>query len=252
MTIFEINIIIVCEESQIIANLFRDAGFNAYSNDLKPCSGGHPEYHLQMDCFEALKLKEWHLMIAHPPCTFLAGSGAHWLSHPDDKNLPFNQRRPHPLYPNRREDLKKSIEFVKELFNQNIGLIAIENPIGLLSTYWRKPDQIIHPYYFGDSVSKGTCLWLKGLPKLYHNKEINLFDDRITHVDKGEYIEYGTKGKRQHKWFYSTSNHSEKGDIQAARSKTFPGIAQAIVNQWGEFIKEKMLNRPHYLNQDER
>jgi hypothetical protein len=87
-----------------------------------------------------------------------------WLSHPDDKDLPFDERRPHPKYPNRRQDMLDSAEFVKALYNSDIKHIAIENPVGLLSSRWRKPDQIIQPYMFGDEATKTTCLWLKNLP----------------------------------------------------------------------------------------
>ena len=151
----KIKVLIACEESQAVTKEFRKLGFEAYSCDILTCSGGHPEWHIQDDIFNVIK-NGWDLMIAHPPCTFLSGSGVQWLSHPEDKSLSFEERRPHPKYPNRRQDMLDSVEFVKVLYNSGIKHIAIENPVGLLSSRWRKPDQIIHPYMFGDEATKAT------------------------------------------------------------------------------------------------
>ena len=159
------KVLIACEESQAVCIEFRKLGHEAYSCDILPCSGGHPEWHIQGDVLEQLD-KGWDLMIAHPPCTFLSGSSVQWLSHPEDNDLEFEKRRPHPKYPNRRQDMIDSIEFVKKLYNSPINHIAIENPVGLLSSRWRKPDQIIQPYMFGDEATKTTCLWLKNLSAL--------------------------------------------------------------------------------------
>ena len=126
-----IKILVGCEESQATTKAFRELGYDAYSCDLLPSSGGHPEWHLQMDVFEAIKIVKPILAIFHPPCTFLTGSGVQWLSHPEDKALPFEDRRPHPKYPNRRQDMLDSVEFVKALYNADIKHIAIENPVGL-------------------------------------------------------------------------------------------------------------------------
>jgi hypothetical protein len=153
------RILIACEESQATTKAFRKLGHEAFSCDLLPCSGGHPEWHYQQDVFEVID-KGWDLMVAHPPCTFLTGSGVQWLSNPEDKALPFEERRPHPKYPNRQQDMVDSVEFVKALYNADIKHIAIENPVGLLSSRWRKPDQIVQPYMFGDEATKTTCLFL--------------------------------------------------------------------------------------------
>lgn len=216
------KVLIACEESQVVCNAFRELGHYAFSCDLLSTSGEHPEYHLKMDVFEAIKLKKWDLMVAHPPCTFLAGSSVQWLSHPDDKHLSFEFRRPHPKYPERREDMRKAIEFVKALYNADIPKIAIENPVGLLSSRWRKPDQIIQPYMFGDEATKTTCLWLKNLPLL---KPTNI-------VGKGERTVFKS-GKSHPAWYAEAlAKAKTKEERQTLRSKTFPGIASAIANQW--------------------
>lgn len=219
------RILIACEESQATTIEFRKLGFDAYSCDLLPCSGGHPEWHYQCDIFEVINLG-WDLMVAHPPCTFLTGSGVQWLSHPEDKLLPFEQRRPHPKYPNRRNDMLKSVDFVKALFNCDIKHVAIENPIGLLSSRWRKPDQIIQPWQFGDEATKTTCLWLKNLPPLLPT---NI-------VGKGERTVFKS-GKSHPKWYADAlKNARTKQERQTLRSKTFKGMAEAFANQWGTFI----------------
>jgi hypothetical protein len=219
------RILIACEESQTVTKAFRKLGHEAYSCDLLPCSGGHPEWHYQCDIFEVINLG-WDLMIAHPPCTFLAGSAVQWLSHPEDKDLPFDERRPHPKYPNRREDMLKSVEFVKALYNAPIKHIAIENPVGLLSSRFRKPDQIIQPYMFGDEATKTTCLWLKNLPLL---TPTNI-------VGKGERTVFES-GKSHPKWYADAlKNAKTKEERQTLRSKTFPGIADALAKQYSDYI----------------
>ena len=219
------KILIACEESQTICKAFRDLGHEAFSCDLLPCSGGHPEWHFQRDVFEIIN-DGWDMMIAHPPCTYLASSGVQWLSHPNDKELPFESRRPHPKYPNRKQDMLDSVEFVKALYNSNIEKIAIENPIGMLSSRWRKPDQIIQPYHFGDEATKSTCLWLKNLPLLEHTNV----------VGKGERTVFAS-GKSHPKWYADAMAKAKtKEERQTLRSKTFPGIAKAIAEQWGAFF----------------
>ena len=216
------RVLVACEESQTVTKAFRELGHEAYSCDLLPCSGGHPEWHFQQDVFEVID-KGWDLMIAHPPCTFLTGSGVQWLSHPDDKHLPFEDRRPNPKYPNRRQDMLDSVEFVKALYNVPIEHIAIENPVGLLSSRWRKPDQIIQPWMFGDEATKTTCLWLKNLPEL---KPTDI-------VGKGERTVFAS-GKSHPKWYADAlKNAKTKEERHTLRSKTFPGIAKAIAEQWG-------------------
>jgi len=220
------KILIACEESQAITLAFRKLGFEAYSCDLLPCSGGHPQWHYQDDVFNVIEKEDWDMMIAHPPCTYLTSSGVQWLSHPEDKDLPFEQRRPHPKYPNRRKDMLDSIEFVKTLFDCKISKVAIENPIGILSTKWKKPDQIIQPYMFGDEATKSTCFWLKNLPQL---TPTNI-------VSKGEYVTYSS-GKRMPKWYADAlTNAKTDAERRTLRSKTFQGIADAIAKQWGDTL----------------
>jgi len=144
------KIIIACEESQTVCIAFRNKGHEAYSCDIQECSGGHPEWHLQMDVFEAIKLKQWDMMIAFPPCTYLSKAGARWWKKEGREMLSL-----------------EAFEFVLKLWNCRINKIAIENPRGKLNNYWRHPDQIIQPYWFGDPFSKATCLWLKNLPPLF-------------------------------------------------------------------------------------
>lgn len=216
------RILISCEESQATTKAFRKLGHEAFSCDLLPCSGGHPEWHFQCDVFEVINYG-WDLMVAHPPCTFLTGSGVQWLSHPEDKFLPFEERRPHPKYPNRRQDMLDSVEFVKNLYNAQIKHIAIENPVGLLSSRWRKPDQIVQPYMFGDEATKTTCLWLKNLPLLLPT---NI-------VGKGERTIFAS-GKSHPKWYADAlKNAKTKEERQTLRSKTFEGMSIAFAEQWG-------------------
>lgn len=216
------KVLIACEESQATTKEFRKLGHEAFSCDLLPCSGGHPEWHIQGDVFKIIN-DDWDLMIAHPPCTFLTGSGVQWLSHPEDKELSFEERRPHPKYPNRRQDMLDSVEFVKALYNSPIKQIAIENPVGLLSSRWRKPDQIIQPWMFGDEATKTTCLWLKNLPLLLPTKI----------VGKGERTVFQS-GKSHPKWYADAlKNAKTKEERQTLRSKTFQGMAQAFAEQWG-------------------
>jgi hypothetical protein len=230
------NILIACEESQAVCKTFRKLGYNAYSCDILPSSGGHPEWHYNSDVFGVIENKggflengdenyidgNWDLMIAHPPCTYLSVSGARWFYHPDDKHLPTSERRPHPRFPNRRKEQKDAIDFFMKIANSNIKHIAIENPIGAISKHWRKPNQIVQPYMFGDEASKATCLWLKNLPLL---TPTNI-------VGKGERVVLSS-GRSLPKW-YSDSFHTSITTEQrrTLRSKTFQGFADAMADQW--------------------
>ena len=220
------RVLIACEESQALTKCFRELGHDAFSCDLKPCSGGKEIWHLQQDVFEVID-QGWDLMIAHPPCTFLAGSSVQWLSHPEDRHLPFNQRRVNPKYPNRRADMLTSLNFVKALYTAPIKHVVIENPVGLLSTLWMKPSQIIQPYMFGDEATKTTCLWLRNLPRL----------EATRMVGKGERTVFSS-GKSHPKWYANIKNMSiTPEERRALRSKTFPGIAMAMAQQWGSVIE---------------
>jgi hypothetical protein len=214
------KVLIACEESQVVCIEFRKRGHKAYSCDILPCSGGHPEWHLQMDVFEAIRLKAWDIMIAFPPCTYITVTGARWLYNKDKSR---NEER--------WENQDKAVLFVKALYYANIDKIAIENPVGKLSSLWMKPTQIIQPYYFGDEAQKTTCLWLKNLPKLQHSANTDLFNKNITHCGKGEMVTTST-GKTFSKWYWETSKGKGK-ERQILRSKTFPGIAKAMADQWG-------------------
>jgi len=199
------RVLIACEESQTITAKYRAKGIEAFSCDLKPAKI-NADWHFQNDIFEVINLG-WDLMIAHPPCTRLTIRSQYWNK---IKNLEIEKQ--------------KAIEFFMKIINANIPRIAVENPIGIMSNIYRKPDQIIQPYYFGDTESKATCLWLKNLPKLRHVKENNLFETQ-THVKPNYY--YSSTG------FKMTFNDKISGKNRAEiRSKTFEGIAQAIANQW--------------------
>lgn len=242
----KLNILIACEESQACCRAFRALGHNAYSCDLFNCSGTifgtdkaepHPEWHFNHDITTVLDKSDltlqngeqavidgdWDLMIGHPPCTFLASSGAKWLYNPNEKDKPIEERGPHPNFPNRRKDQEDGAKFFMLLAKAKVKRIAIENPVGIMSSRWRKPDQSVQPYMFGDSYSKNTCLWLKNLRPLHPSKETD---------DKGERIYFGS-GKSQPKWYSDgLTKTKSKEERQKWRSKTFPGIARAIAEQW--------------------
>ena len=204
------RVLLACEESQAVCKEFRILGHEAYSADLLDCSGEHPEWHIKGDVLEIIN-QGWDLMIAFPPCTHLAVSGARHF-----KNKIEDGRQ------------QQGIDFFMKMVNAPINKIAIENPIGIMSSIYRKPDQIIQPYYFGDSFSKSTCLWLKNLQRLTHVKEKDspLFPEMETHVDKGEFVTFPS-GKRMAKWYNEASGNGH------VRSKTFSGIAKAMAIQWG-------------------
>ena len=214
------RILIACEESQAVMIELRRLGHEAFSCDILPCSGGFPEWHIQGDVLEQLD-KGWDMMIAHPPCTYLSVSGARWMYHPEDKALPTRLRRPHPKHPNRRRYQLEALKFVRALMDAPIPRIAIENPVSVISSQIRKPDQIVQPYHFGDEARKTTCLWLKNLPKLKHTNV----------VGQGEVTTYAS-GCTMPKWYADAFKLPPK-ERQKVRSKTFPGIAKAIAEQWG-------------------
>jgi site-specific DNA-cytosine methylase len=214
------KILLACEESQAVCKQMRKRGHEAFSCDILPCSGGHPEWHIQGDVLEVIT-QDWDMMIAFPPCTHLAVSGAAW----------FEQKR-------KDGRQQQAIDFFMKLVNAPIDKIAIENPVGIMSKIYRKPDQVIQPYFFGDPHQKTTCLWLKNLPPLYHNAKPNLFDSVVTHVEKGEFYEWVDKKtgkkKKQPMWYAEAFiMHDKTGERGKIRSKTFPGIARAIASQWG-------------------
>ncbi len=211
-------ILIGCEESQTVTIAFRKAGHKAYSNDLKPCSGGYPEWHLQMDVNEAIDLMDWDMIGLHPTCTAMALSGNRTYAPGKEKHF-----------------LRlESVEWTIDLWNKackKAKKVYMENPMGAMNKDHRLPKpQIIQPYYFGDEFQKTTCLWLKGLQPLYHNKIANLFDQNITHVYKGDMF-IAKSGKVMPKWYADSSSTNNESN-RTLRSKTFPSIANAMANQW--------------------
>lgn len=193
------KVLVACEYSGAVREAFRARGHEAWSADLLPAEDNSP-YHIEEDVLDYLD-NDWDLIIAHPPCTDLAVCGSRWFHKKLDKQA-------------------AALEFVQRFMDADCPQIAIENPIGIISTSIRKPDQIIHPYFFGDPVSKSTCLWLKGLPRLVP-----------TDMVEPEWVTF-PNGKRMSKWYYETSllPHHTRGH---ARSRTFQGIANAMADQWG-------------------
>ncbi len=210
------RVIVGCEYSQIVTKAFREKGHKAFSCDIIPCEGGHPEWHFQTDILKLLEYEEFDLGIFHPPCTYLTVTGNKWMK------SEFKDR-----FPTRQQDRKDAIDFFMKIVNLPCNRIAIENPIGIMSTEYRKPDQIIQPYYFGDEARKSTCLWLKSLHLLQHSKESDWFATK-THVWEGEIITHKS-GKTRAKWY----DDMPKDQRAKVRSKTFRGIADAMANQWG-------------------
>jgi hypothetical protein len=226
-----LNILVACEESQAVTKELRNLGHNAYSCDLLECSGGKPQWHFNIDVFEVIENKggklqngdiaqveEWDMMIAHPPCTYLAVSGARWFYDPITGN------EPHPRFKNRRDHQKEAIDFFTRLWQQPIKKIAIENPIGIMSSQEKvgKPAQIVHPWMFGDEASKATCLWLKSLPPLIETKR----------VEKGKRV-FLRSGKSLPEWYSDALTKSKSAEERRTmRSKTFQGMAKAMAEQW--------------------
>lgn len=205
------KVLIACEESQRICTEFRKLGHEAYSCDILPTSGDHPEWHIQDDVL--LHLNDgWDMMIAHPPCTYLTVTGNRW----------FNEERYGEKAKFRKAERKFAVEFFMALWNAPIPRIAIENPVGVMSTRFKKPDQYVQPYFFGDPERKKTCLWLKNLPPL---TPTNVVDPDLY---------YYKNGRTDSMWHMKTIN-LPKEERQKERSKTFPGIAKAMAEQWSKF-----------------
>lgn len=205
------RVLIACEESQAVTKEFRALGHDAYSCDILPCSGGHPEWHLQQDVIPLLK-EDWDLIVAFPPCTYLSVAGNGWL----------NVEKHGQSAIKRRKLQIEAAEFFMEFINSPCSKVAVENPVGYMNGKYRKPDQIIQPYMFGDSARKRTCLWLKNLPPLVPTEIVE--PPKPTYVDKS--------GKKR----YFTDSLSPSPERAIIRSKTFPGIAKAIASQWGQLL----------------
>lgn len=191
------KILVACEESQAVTIAFREKGHESYSCDILPCSGGHPEWHIQGDVTKELN-KQWDMIIAFPPCTYLCSSGMHWTTRGlRDKKL-----------------TDEAIRFVKGIWGCNCGKLVIENPVGILSTELGKPTQIIQPWMFGEDASKKTCLWIRGLPQLTPTNIIK----------KERYSNQTASGQ---------NNLPPSKQRAMIRSKTYIGIALAMADQWG-------------------
>ena len=215
------KVLVACEESQEVCKAFRARGHEAYSCDIQPCSGGHPEWHILDDVLK--HLEGWGLIIAHPPCTYLTVSG----------NRHFDVSRYGQKAIDRLNDRVEAAEFFMQIVNAPCDHIAIENPVGYMNTHYRKPDQIIQPYYFGHPVSKKkTCLWLKNLPKLVPT---DIVEPECIH-SKGK-----SGGYSGPSWLVRDENGKiiSYGDprVARARSKTYSGIASAMAEQWGDILE---------------
>ncbi|RFZ76397.1 hypothetical protein DS742_23665 [Lacrimispora amygdalina] len=233
------KILVACEESQAVTKELRKLGHEAYSCDIEECSGGHPEWHIQENVLPLLNGNcefqtvdgvsheihgKWDMLIAFPPCTYLTSAGTRHYS------LRIN---PTEKVEARIKEREKAVEFFLSFANADCDKIAIENPVGYMNTNWRKPNQIIHPYYFADSTDdkqnyfqKRTCLWIKGLPILENKK--NLPKPEPMYICQGEKCNGKAIG-----WCEGIKNTTggQKGRAKA-RSKTFPGIARAMAEQW--------------------
>ena len=226
------QILIACEESQAVCKEMRRLGHECYSCDIQECSGGHPEWHIMADVIPLLNGRcsfatmdgaghtiqgQWDMIIAHPPCTYLTVTGNRW----------FNVERYGDKAIQRGKYRVDAINFFMAFVNADCKKIAIENPIGCMSSVYRRPDQIIHPYMFGDPARKATCLWLKGLKTLDQ-----------TNVVKPVIVKYKNGKGTDSPWHFDTIGLSleERSKI---RSKTFPGIARAMAEQWAGQAKEE-------------
>ena len=217
------KVLIACEESQRVCIAFRKRGHEAYSCDIQEPSGGHPEWHILGDALKAIEggrittmdgkthdIGRWDLLISHPPCTYLTLAGNKWFKHE------FADR-----FPDRQKQRKEAVEFFMAIANADCERIAIENPVGIMSSQWRKPDQYIEPYMFGDPEKKKTGLWLKGLPLL---KPTNIVEPVIIRCKSGA---------NEPRWHIETMN-LPKEERSRVRSQTFPGIAEAMASQWSD------------------
>lgn len=206
------NILVACEESQAVTIEMRRMGHTAFSCDIIDCSGGHPEWHIKQDVLPLLdgdclfttcdgqhhyQIFQWDMIIAFPPCTHLCNSGARWFT---EGRKPLSLR-------------DEAAEFFMRFVTADCERIAIENPIGVMSTRYRKPNQVIHPWMFGHPEQKATCLWLKGLPNLVETDNVK------------DYMMTLPPRKRSRIWWLGSGHAKE-------RSKTFPGVAKAMAEQW--------------------
>lgn len=216
------RVLVACEESQEVCKAFRAKGHEAYSCDIEPCSGGHPEWHIQGDAlplingnctFQTVDGKthivkgKWDILIAHPPCTYLTLTGNRW----------FNEEKYGEKARQRKVKREEAADFFMKFINADCEKIAVENPVGYMGTAYRKCDQTIQPYQFGDPFEKLTCLWMKNLQKLRSTNEVKPPERQVL-----------PSGKTIPAWYSKGGKERQKN-----RSKTFPGIAKAMADQWG-------------------
>ncbi len=209
------RVLVACEESQEVCKAFRARGHEAYSCDIQDCSGGHPEWHIKADALKVLREREWDLVIAHPPCTYLSNLGAKHLYLGTERVY----RHPETFRLMNEDRIRLAIrarDFFLAMLNAPCERVAVENPIP--SSIWQMPPQtqVIQPYFFGDPYKKKTYLWLRGLPKLVPTEMVEptgLWVDG-GHAKQTKMKTYGFRDSKK-------------------RSKTFPGIAKAMAEQWG-------------------
>ena len=226
----QLNVVVACEESQEVCKAFRELGHNAYSCDIQECSGGHPEWHIRYSVDPIMlpgnpyiyfytqdgdfhKVRCWDLIIAHPPCTYMSAAGACRM-YPRKGELDMD----------RFGKALEAKEFFMMFYNHYCRYIAIENPKPLKCVGLPPESQRIQPYQFGEPWSKLTYLWLKGLPELKPTEMVN------------EHKPYVSCGTSHNKGNPDKAGASRAGGASKTRSKTFPGIAKAMAQQWGEFV----------------
>jgi len=227
------KILVACEESQVVCKEFRKLGHEAYSCDIDDCSGGHPEWHIKDDILNHLD-KDWDMIIAFPPCTYLCSSGLHWNGRVEG----------------RQAKTAEALDFIRTILNNKCPKIVLENPIGCISTQIRPPDQKIQPWQFGHDASKNTCLWLKGVKPLEHTEIIAPKGYKPT-TFKSRLPIRGFNYKKICGYLFATilkpmpkpiwGNQTPSGQNKLApspdraklRSKTYTGIGKAMAEQWG-------------------
>ncbi len=217
----DFKVLVGCEYSGVVRDAFTRKGFDATSCDI--LNTERKGKHYQGDIFDILYTQKWDLLIAFPPCTFVSSAGLH-LCNIDihgDKAIDRIKKR------------NKAVEFFLDLYDAPIPHIAIENPTGHISSSIIKPSQIIHPYYFGEREMKRTCLWLKNLPILEHSKQDTLFSVQ-THTEKPNPLHIDKSGKKR---YFTDSFVGDKLKTAHSRNKTFQSIADAMANQWGNYLK---------------
>lgn len=228
------NILIACEESQRVTIEFRKLGHKAYSCDLLDCSGGYPEFHIKQDVLPLLNgnchfttsngtshyiNSKWDLIVGFPPCTYLTFAANQMLSEKlrTDEQISY-----------RKHQRSLAAQFFLQIINADCSRIAVENPVGFMNSYYRQPDQIIHPYFFGDDAMKRTCLWLKGLPCLVPSP-YSVKPDPISKKPSGKNV------------YFVESVSAPRSVRSIIRSKTFPGVAKAMALQWSDNLSSYYL-----------